>query len=209
MITENGGIKSSAKYDENLFSQINRTNFICCIIVLCVGAVGLIFSVVLHFIAPDSDDIFMIVCFSVLTAAGLFLLIMTRVNIKKGARAGKSNVTEVYSDHFIAIEYVNGQQIGEVKVYFKTLYKCKESKDYFFAYVSRNAVHPIGKEGLTPAERATIRKVMGLPQRTELITQTVVPAEARKPEAAAEQPSPAVTKGEVFEEFPDIKEDNQ
>lgn len=216
MVTENGGIKSSAKFDKKLYTQINRTNFICCIVILVTGVVGLIFMVTMHCIAPNAEDILLIVCSSVLTVAGLFILIMTFVNIKKGANAGKSNITEVYSDHFIAIEYERGVKVGDTKVYFNTLYRCKESKDYFFAYVTRNAVHPIGKEGLTPAERIAIRNIMRLPQRTELISQTAVPPEALKAseqglEVNTEQQYSAVKEHvqesvNVFEDFPDNKE---
>lgn len=204
MVTKNGGIKSSAKFDEKLYSQINRVNFICCAIILVVGAAGLILMVVMHFIVPESDDIFLIVCFGILTAAGLFLTIATRINIKKAIRADKNNETEVYSDHFLVTEFERGIKVADAKVYFKSLYKCKESKDFFLAYVTRTAVHPIGKEGMTPAERAAVRQIMGLPPRTELITSTVVPADARQTEDAVEPPE--VKSGDVFEDFPDTKE---
>lgn len=160
MITSEGAISSRAEYGKKLYRQANRAVLWCGVAFLLCGAV----FAALYFI--DFEIMFLITGIVIFAGGMIYILIFLLGNRKRYATA-KVNTVELFRDYMIVTEDDPSAPAAVVKVYYSTLVKRRESKDYFLAFVSNMAFYPIGKADLTPAERDMVRVLLGLPPRSD------------------------------------------
>lgn len=159
MLNDNGAIIAKAEYDKKLYRQINKQVFFAGITCAVCGAILLILQIF-------SLEVMLLVCGIIILIGGIFFVLMYAIGGKGGFATAKSAEIELYRDYMLIKEFqADGTVSGIEKVYYNTLVKRRESKDYFLAYISRSAVYPIGKDGLSSAELNGVRLVLGIPQK--------------------------------------------
>lgn len=198
MVTEYGAIKTETAYDKKLFKQLNASGFIFTAILIVLSAVGIALGFWFYFRDSTVDvlNIILLVCFFFIFIFSVFLLAIRIVAYKNNIKGNKRNVAELYAEYAFVCEYDGDKQISQNKIYYKNLYRRAETKFFFLIYIAPNAVLPVSKEGLSPAELNGVRRLLSLPQ--------VAGADRFVPESSlhAETVCTAATE-EVFEDFPE------
>lgn len=167
MITEDGAVRTSAKFDKKLYGQINGKNLANLFIMLFVSAALLAAMLVLIITGyADTYRIILTACAGILLVCSAFLITVSLLGRKKLLARKKYNVCELYAEYMTVKEFEGDSFLSEEKVYYDNLYRRRESKDFFLLYINRNAVHPVGKEGLSEGEKETVRRLLGLPQKS-------------------------------------------
>ncbi len=166
MLTDKGAIRIDSPYDKKMYLRINLKNIISSSACLIFGAAGLVASIVYGAVS-DVWDGFLIGGCAIITVLSLFLITVVLLSINKGLKLNKRAQADMFLDYMQVAEFTDGEKTSEEKVYYNTLYKRVETKDFFLAYISRVAVHPLRKEGLTKEEINTVRKLLNLTQNDD------------------------------------------
>lgn len=166
MLTEKGAIRTVTPFDKKMYLKLNKNNIISSSCFAAAGVLGLAGSLVYGGVSGVWDG-FLIGGCAVIVALSFFLLLLVFVSVKNGVKLNKSAEADMFLSYMQVAVYENGAKTSEEKVYYDMLYKRDETADYFFAYISRTNVHPLSKNGLSPEEINTVRKLLGLPQKDE------------------------------------------
>ena len=163
MLTDKGAIRVESPYDKKMYIRINLKNLISSSICLFIGFAGLIASIIYGAVSGEWDG-FLIGGCSIIMALSLFLIVVVTLSIKNGLKLNKRAQADMFLEYMQVSEYSGDEKISEEKVYYNTLYKRQETKDFFLAYISKVAVHPLLKTNLSKEEINTIRKLLNLAQ---------------------------------------------
>lgn len=166
MLTDKGAIRINSPYDKKMYLRINLKNIIYSSVCFAIGFGGLIASVVYGAVTGVWDG-FLIGGCAIIAALSLFLITVVMMSIKRGVKLNKRAQTDMFLEYMLVSEYSGGEKILEEKVYYNTFYKCRETKDFFLAYINRAAVHPLSKSELTKEEINTVRKLLNLAQNDD------------------------------------------
>ena len=166
MLTDKGAIRVESPYDKKMYIRINLKNIISSCVCLLIGAGGLIASIVYGAVSGEWDG-FLIGGCAIIVVLSVFLLTIVALSIKKGVGLNKRAKADMFLEYMQVAEYSGNEKISEEKVYYNNLFKCTETKEFFLAYISKIAVHPLSKSALTKEEINTIRRLLGLPQNDD------------------------------------------
>ena len=166
MLTDKGAIRVESPYDKKMYIRINLKNIISSSICLFIGVAGLVASIIFGALSGEWDGLLIGGC-SIILALSLFLLTVVILSIKNGLKLNKRAQADMYLEYMQISEYSGGVKISEEKVYYDMLYKRQETKDFFLAYISKIAVHPLSKANLTNEEINTVRKLLNLAQNDD------------------------------------------
>ena len=166
MLTDKGAIRVESQYDKKMYLRINLKNIISSSICFLIGLGGLIASIVYGAVSGVWDG-FLIGGCAIIVALSMFLITVVILSIKRGIKLNKVAQADMYFEYMLVSEYTGGQKTSEEKVYYETLYKRQETKDFFLAYISKVAVHPLSKSDLSKEEINTIRKLLNLAQNDD------------------------------------------
>ena len=166
MLTDKGAIRVESPYDKKMYLRINLKNIVSSSICTFLGLAGLVASLIYGAVSGVWDG-FLIGGCAIIIALSLFLITVVILSIKRGIKLNKRAQADMFLEYMQVAEYADGEKISEEKVYYDQLFKCQETKDFFLAYISKVAVHPLYKAGLTKEEINTIRKLLNLPQKDE------------------------------------------
>lgn len=166
MLTENGAIRVKSPYDKKMYLRLNLKNIISSSVFFTFGFAGLIASIVFGAVSGEWDG-FLIGGCSIIVALSLFLLTVVLVSVNKGIKLNKYAQSDMYLEFMHVTEFENGEKVSQSKVDYSAIYKRVETKDYFLAYMSRVAVHPICKTELTKEEINTIRRLLNIAQNDD------------------------------------------
>lgn len=162
MINNCGAIVSECKIDGKLYAQVFKKNFFLVAAIIALSLIGIALEILFCGTDFEAVDIFMLVCLCVLLVLGAFLLAITLWSIKKSNSAQKSCGCEIYQDYLIASLFEKEEKISQIKTDYGSLFKSSETKNYFLAYTGKTSFCPISKDGLTPEELNTVRKLLRL-----------------------------------------------
>ena len=166
MITENGTIKVETKLDENAQKEFMGRLFIVSLVCLIIGSAGiaayLVWDIIAVIIEIYEPHIAILIAVALLFAFGLIFVISYNKAVKKARTEDKREVYEFFNNYVVANDYVNGEQVATVKIYYKNILKRKETKNFIFFYVQANAACPVGKAGMTEGELNAVRSLLGL-----------------------------------------------
>jgi len=160
MITQDGAIQVQTKLDGKLFRQYSKKYFIIWSIVLALSALFIVAQVLCAIFDKELFSITLTVCAVVLGVCSLFLIIIMARAVKKADKKNNRSVCDLYADYMQVCGYENDVKVSEVKIYYNTLFKREEIKDYFLAFASKSVFYPISKQGLTPAELTAVRRLL-------------------------------------------------
>ena len=164
MITETGTIKVKTPIKEQMQKEFLRNLFITSLVCLIIGSVGIALYIVLDVISvfgwAEPSFALLIAC-AFAFGFGLIFIITTKIAVKKARSENKVEVCEFFSDHVIVYDYVDGENIAQVKVYYNRIVKRKETKSYLFFYVNAAAMCPVEKAAMTQEELNFVRSLLG------------------------------------------------
>lgn len=163
MLTDKGAIRVESPYDKRMYLRINLKNIVSSSVCLFFGLVGLIISIVFGALTGEWDG-FLIGGCAIIVALSVFLLTVVMLSVKKGISLNKLAQADMFLEYMQVAEYSGGEKISEEKVYYNTLCKSVETKDFFLTYISKVAVHPLSKDKLSKEEINTIRKLLNIAQ---------------------------------------------
>ena len=165
MITENGTIKVETRLDENVQKEFMAKTFIVSLVCLILGSVGIVayltWDILSEFIAIKAPSIVILIVFACAFAFGLVFVISRNKLVKKARTENKTEVYEFFNNYVVANDYLNGEQVATVKIYYNQIIKRKETKNYIFFFVQTAAACPVSKAGLTDGELNAIRALLG------------------------------------------------
>ena len=165
MITENGTIKVETRLDENVQKEFMAKTFIVSLVCLILGSVGIVayltWDILSEFIAIKAPSFVLLVVFACAFAFGLVFVISRNKVVKKARTENKKEVYEFFNNYVVANDYLNGEQVATVKIYYNQIIKRKETKNYIFFFVQATAACPVSKAGLTEGELNAIRALLG------------------------------------------------
>lgn len=169
MITENGTIKVETRLDENAQKEFMRTLFIVSLICLVIGSIGIVgyivWNVTSAILETYEPDIVILIAVAVFFAFGLIFVLTYNKVVKKARTEDKKEEYEFFSNYLIANDYLNGEQVATVKIYYKNIIKRRETKNYLFFFVQTNAACALSKAALTKEELNTVRSLLGFSAR--------------------------------------------
>lgn len=166
MLTDKGAIRVNSPYDKKMFIRINLKNILSSSVCLLIGLGGLIAAIVWGSFSGEWDGLIIGGC-AIIIALSLFLLTVVLMSIKKGIGLNKRAQADMFLEYMHVSEYSGGEKVSEEKVYYNTLFKRVETKEYFLAYINKFVVHPIYKAGLSKEEINTVRKLLSLEQNDD------------------------------------------
>ncbi len=195
MITERGTIKAETAVNAEMQREFMRTTYILSVIALIVGSVGLaaylawdISSIFIKIKEPGTWILFIVAVFF---AFGFIFVMSCRRAIKQVEKGpAKAEVYEFFNNYMIAEDYLNGEKVANVKIYYNQILKRRETKNYLFFYVQATAACPVSKAGMSEGELNTLRGLFGLPVKSQSSVSLAVGGEegAPAPETAPSDP---------------------
>ncbi len=165
MITENGTIKIETQLDENAQKEFMGKLFIGSLISLILGSVGiaayLVWDITAIILEAYEPGIYILIIVACLFAFGLIFIISYNKVVKKARTEDKKEVYEFFSNYVVANDYLNGEQVATVKIYYKQISKRRETKNYLYFFVNTNAACAVNKAAMTEGELNAVRSLLG------------------------------------------------
>ena len=72
------------------------------------------------------------------------------------------NEYEFYDEYFTIKSTQDGEELANVKAYYKAMLKVRESKNYIFIYPNKALAYPVAKTALSDENLTTLRKIFKL-----------------------------------------------
>lgn len=211
MITEKGTIKVETTLDEKAQKEFMAKLFIVSLVCLIIGSIGiaayLVWDITAIILETYEPSIFILFVVMLSFAFGLIFIISRNKVVKKARAEDKREEYEFFSNYLIANDYLNGEQVATVKIYYKQISKRRETKNYLFFFIQTNAACALSKEALTEGELNTVRALLGFSARGA-VNMNLPSGEEEKPQqepfedmkpTAGEKPQP--------EPFPEMKQE--
>lgn len=147
--------------DEKAQKALSKGVIIFCIVSLALGSVGLLLYIGLTMFYENIYlDILLLFCIPF--SLGLVYIIMINKNIKTMAKSNITNEYEYNIDHIFVTSYKNGEQFGTQKVYYKDVFKTRETDEYIFIYVNRISAFILKKSNATSEQLTIIKRLLKL-----------------------------------------------
>lgn len=167
MITSEGTIKVSTLLDVNMQKELNKKPFILSLASTILGGVGVAVCFVLYIIAEyiglnENTFLFVMIIFAAILGLGIGLLILVNKSLKQVSLNVKENTYEFFGDYFTITETLNGEVVGNAKIYNSQILKSRESANYLFFFISAGAAYPVLKKDLSEKEIDELRKIFRL-----------------------------------------------
>lgn len=177
MITENGTVKVNTVIDEKMQKEYLAKSNKLTLAMIIVGAVATLVFLILYCISdsyPVFEDGFtlpFLILFACLLGAAIGLKILFNKAVKQVKGCGKINEYEFFSDYFMLTQMTNGEAVATAKFYNSQITKVKDSKNYFFVYITAAQIFPVSKEGLTESELNILKTIFRLPVTAAPVTE--------------------------------------
>lgn len=162
MINNGGAITSVCKIDGRLYAQVFKKHFILVAVIIGLSVAGIGLEILFCATRSNAYSVFLLVSFCALFVLGALLSVIILWTVKKSGASQKKCVCEIFGDCMMVSVYEKDAKISEAAVYYASLYKSVETKDYFLAYTSKTAFCPVLKADLTFEERNAVRKFLRL-----------------------------------------------
>ncbi|MDE7257029.1 MAG: YcxB family protein [Clostridia bacterium] len=188
MVTDRGTIRVETPVNADMQREFMKNIYIMSIVSLVAGSIGIAayiaWDLTSTFVKIKEPHILILVAVAVFFAFGLVFLLTCRKTVKNTANGPvKAGIYEFFNNYLLAEDYMNGEKVGTAKIYYNQIIKRKETKSFLFFYVQTAAAIPVSKAGLSEGELNTLRKLFGLPVKS----QTAVELTAGQEEGAVNE----------------------
>jgi hypothetical protein len=175
MITEIGSIRTNVQVDYKMQRELNKKFYILSIPCMVLGGLGILLSVVYYF-APLFAQVRLAVfiplllLFLLLFLFGVVIFILiTKANGTVDASKGRSNLYEFFHNFFLLTVMEHNLIIQKATIYNFQISRAKETKHYFFFYITKDSAYPVLKTGLCDKELNALREQFCLPVKGEAL----------------------------------------
>lgn len=167
-MTENGSIKIETAINADMQREYLRKLYIVSLVSLISGSIGLAAYIVWVVLVTGTEarepSILMLILFAVLFGFGLVFLLACKKTVKNTGKSGiKLESCEFFNNYIIAEDYLGGEKVATVKIYYSQIVKRRETKNFLFISLQPSAAIPVSKAGLSEGELNALRKLVGLP----------------------------------------------
>lgn len=167
-MTENGSIKIETQINADMQREYLRKLYIISLVSLISGCIGLAAYIVWVVLVTGTEarepSIMMLILFAVLFGFGLVFLLACKKTVKNTGKSGiKLESCEFFNNYIIAEDYLGGEKVATVKIYYRQIVKRRETKNFLFIFLRPGAAIPVSKAGLSEGELNALRKLVGLP----------------------------------------------
>lgn len=152
------------KLNEEMQKELTRPALIIYLVMMIVGAVGLLAYIILGTIFTNANLEFLL-AFSIPFGVGLVFYLTIKKQLRQIVDCTKVNVYELHEDYMNIKTINNGEDVGTSKVYYKEIIKRKESKNYIFLYPNNFNAYPIAKTELKEDELKEVRKLLNIQEK--------------------------------------------
>ena len=154
-------IETNVKVDASLQKELNGKSKLISLIMMIIGAVGLIVYVLLGtFIPGEPKWVELFLLFAIPLGVGLVCLVTINITNKKSLEGDRELKLVFSEESYIVSEIKNGEKVAEVNVYYKDVLKTRETQNYFFIYQSQTIAHPVKKSDLTTEQLEQVKKLI-------------------------------------------------
>lgn len=152
---------AKTKIDVEIQKELSKKLYTYSLIALIIGSVGLLVYLVLATIF-DNPYFDILLIFSIPFGFGLVFILTIKKLIKNVQAINQVN-TYVFEENYLNVTTTrNLEVVGTAKLYYKELFKSRETKNYIYMYVNKNSALPVKKENLSQDELIILRSFLGL-----------------------------------------------
>lgn len=155
---------AEASFSINAASQklLQRKLFLSSVIAIVMGSVLVLAYIVLSvlggetvagssFSVPAALPYALLLLGALPLGCGIVFLFLARRNVSIAARTNAENHYGFYGEYVLISVTRSGEDMGDVKCRYDSLYKVRENKAYFLLYPTATTVYPVSKSDLGPA----------------------------------------------------------
>lgn len=153
--------KFTTEIDEKSQKALSKNVINFCIACIVIGSIGLLTYIVLGTI-NDNPYYDFILLFSIPFAIGLVYLVLIKKNIKNMTLKKFTNEYEFNEDHFNVTSIQNNEPVGTQKIYYKDIYKTRETDEYIFVYINKYSAYIMKKSNVESGYLSTLRAILKL-----------------------------------------------
>ena len=150
-------MKYSCEITPQLQAELNATVKRGFLISLIVGCVGLASYIALSMFFEGYLVNLLLWVSALLFGFGLVFLITVNKSNKNASTLKLSGEYELEPEYMMITSFKNGENIGNMKVYYKDIVKTKETENYIFLYPNPHMAYPVPKNKLSAEERLLLR----------------------------------------------------
>jgi len=169
MITEKNTIKCEFSDFEKVQKAVSRTFFICSLVALIVGCVGVLAYIIvgtvwetLYGSSPAWCEALLV--FAVPLGFGIVFVLAVKSQIKQSKKLeGTTNAYEFFSDCLIIHELHGGVETGVARADYKKIIKTSQKGQYLLIrFLDRNSALPVDTATLSGKEINTVKNLLSL-----------------------------------------------
>lgn len=209
MITDRGTVVVKANIDKRARRELTKPLLIFSILCWVFGGFFFVVSIVLAILDSDGEftDKSLFLMFGILLCScGTIMFSVRRGEFKQDEVRNQTDETEFFGTYLINKEYREGEHVATAKVYYRWLYRTKETANFLFFYISQYGVVVVDKSSISPEEICILR---GLTLGNETVMPPAAPPVqgAEGGSAAGEEVASAAE--EPAKEEPSVSDDGE
>lgn len=152
---------TKTKIDIEVQRELSKKSYNIAFVAMIIGAIGLLAYIIVGTIyeLPILD---IMLIFAIPFAFGLVYMIAIKKLLKKVEEIDSVN-EYTFNETFFEVNTIrNGESVGSAKIYYKELYKSKETINFVFMYLNKTAAIAVAKKNLTSDELIILRSLLNL-----------------------------------------------
>ena len=141
-------MKHKIEINENMQKELDKKIKLLGIVFFIVGLIGIIMYITIGTIMETEITIleYLLYVFAFCLVYGILIIFLTNKNLKNAKNLKAENEYEFLEDSFTVSTIKNNEVIATEKVYYKDIFKLKETENYLFVYKNRLSAFPIKKQ---------------------------------------------------------------
>ena len=149
--------RCSVKYDQKVQKELVFKMWVFGLTCGIVGSLGLVAYMILGFYFSGLWLDCMLLTMFILFTAGLAIVISINLTGKSATKSDCVNNIEINENSIMLNVLKDNKLMVSVNILYKNLYKFKETKNYFFLFLTKDKVIPILKKDFKSEERSMIK----------------------------------------------------
>jgi len=136
-------IKTETLFTEKMQKELSKKQFKLWLFLLIFSSIFEFFTIILSFMG---EDVWSLHCCNLIVV--VFSIICIRTNFKNRKNCVENKIINSYEfdqEYFYVSTTKNGDNLGNMKIYYKDIIKVKETENYLFLYINRINAYPIDK----------------------------------------------------------------
>lgn len=151
------------KMSKNVATELMHPIKIWAIVLTSVGGTGVFVWLASAIAFNYQLNLYFGLVFWLALVIGIMYFVLIGVTKRNNEKTVNSvNEYEFYDEYFTIKSTQDGEELANVKAYYKAMLKVRESKNYIFIYPNKALAYPVAKTALSEENLTTLRKIFKL-----------------------------------------------